>query len=141
MGVRKDVSKAHPDFLVKLGEAGMRQLVSDHYDLLVKSEISDLFPASGDDLKNAKKHAADFMIQINGGPKYFNESRGAPQMVGRHNPFRITMEARTVWLDLYRTLLLQLKGADGQPMDEELVLGWWNYLDVFSQWMVNTPSS
>ncbi len=141
MGVRPPVTKAHPEFLQLLGEQGMRELVSNHYDGLVQSEISFLFPKNDEDLIAAKKHAADFLIQICGGPMYFNESRGAPQMVGRHAPFRITAEARNTWLGIYIPLLQELKTHDGQPMPEELVRSFWNYLDIFSIWMINTPSA
>ena len=141
MGVRPPVTKAHPEFLQLLGEQGMRDLVSNHYDALAQSDISFLFPMDKEDFEEAKKHSADFLIQICGGPKYFNESRGAPQMVGRHAPFRITAEARNTWLGLYIPLLQELKSKDGEPMPEELVLSYWNYLDIFSIWMINTPSS
>jgi len=140
MGVRPPVTKAQPEFLQLLGEEGARKMVSDHYDLLVKSDAKELFPLVGDDLVEAKKHASDFIIQICGGPAYFNQNRGAPQMVGRHAPFRITMEARNTWLEEYAKVLSNLKSKDGEAMPEDLVKGFWNYLDVFSLWMVNTAS-
>lgn len=44
-------------------------------------------------------------IQICGGPKYFNENRGAPMMVARHQPFKITPKTRMVWLECYIEVL------------------------------------
>ena len=140
MGVRPPVTKAQPAFLELLGEEGARKMVSDHYDLLVQSDAKELFPLTGDDLAEAKKHAADFIIQICGGPAYFNQNRGAPQMVGRHAPFRITMEARNTWLESYAKVLKGLKTKDGEDFPEDVLKSFWNYLDVFSIWMVNTPS-
>lgn len=140
MGVRPPVTKAQPLFLQLLGEAGARQMVSDHYDLLASSDIKELFPLEADALAEAKQHSADFIIQICGGPAYFNQNRGAPQMVGRHAPFRITMEARTVWLESYAKVLSNLKTKDGEDFPEDILKGFWGYLDVFSIWMVNTPS-
>ncbi len=140
LGVRPPVTKPHPAFYELVGEEGMRKLVSDHYDLIKDSEIRFLFPIDEEDFEDAKKHAADFLIQICGGPDYFNQTRGAPQMVGRHAPFRITAEARFVWLDLYRQLLDGLVGANGEPVPEEIVKSFWDYLDIFSIWMINTPS-
>lgn len=138
MGVRPPVTKPNPQFLVQLGEEGFRELVSEHYELLKESDIAELFPTENPEaFAAAKKHAADFMIQICGGPAYFNTSRGAPQMVGRHAPFKITPQARVRWLECYAMLLPALveKGVS-----EENILSYWNYLDVFSHWMVNTPS-
>ncbi len=140
LGVRPPVTKPHPAFLDLVGEDGARKMVADHYDLVVDSDIKALFPIEADDLAEAKKHAADFIIQICGGPAYFNQNRGAPQMVGRHAPFRITMEARQVWLEEYAKVLAAVKTEDGEDMPEDILKGFWNYLDIFSLWMVNTPS-
>jgi hemoglobin len=77
------------------------------------------------------------MIQICGGPAYFNQSRGEPRMVGRHAPFRIDPAARRRWLELYASLLpaLETEGINPQHIQT-----FWNYLDIFSLWMVNTPA-
>lgn len=140
LGVRPPVTKPHPAFLDLVGEEGARKMVADHYDLVVESDIKALFPIEADDLAEAKKHAADFIIQICGGPAYFNQNRGAPQMVGRHAPFRINMEARQVWLEEYAKVLAAVKTKDGEDMPEDILKAFWNYLDIFSLWMVNTPS-
>lgn len=140
LGVRPPVTKPHPAFLDLVGEEGARKMVADHYDLVVESDIKALFPIEADDLAEAKKHAADFIIQICGGPAYFNQNRGAPQMVGRHAPFRINMEARQVWLEEYAKVLAAVKTEDGEDMPEDILKAFWNYLDIFSLWMVNTPS-
>ena len=140
LGVRPPVTKPHPDFLKHFGEEQFRKLISDHYDSLITSDIRSLFPLNEEDLIAAKAHASDFFIQISGGPAYFNQHRGQPQMVGRHAPFRITLEARNTWLSLYIPLLENLKTKDGQPMPEELTMSLWNYLDIFSIWMMNTQS-
>jgi len=136
-GQRPPVTKPNPGFLEELGEEAFRKLVSDHYDLLKDSDISELFPIDDPaEFAAAKKHAADFMIQICGGPSYFNQSRGAPQMVGRHAPFKITQKARLRWLECYAMLLPTLAST----VSNDNIQSFWNYLDVFSNWMVNTPS-
>jgi hemoglobin len=134
-GVRPPVTKAIPEFLIEIGEEGLRQLVSDHYDALKESDIKHLFPLDDEEFKLAKQHSADFMIQICGGPAYFNQNRGAPQMVGRHAPFRIDAKARETWLKLYQPLFLELKE---KGITERSLESFWNYLNVFSLWMVNT---
>lgn len=132
-GTRPQVELPNPQILQHLGEEGMRKLVSDHYDLLRQSNIKGLFPPSDEGFEMAKKHSADFFIQICGGPRYFDQSRGAPRMVARHSPFKINQEARRIWLESYIMVLSQL------DMSDELKQSFWNYIDIFSIWMLNTP--
>jgi hemoglobin len=115
-----------------LGEEGIRRLVSDHYDLLVNSEVKDLFPDNAEELNRAKKHAADFFVQICGGPMYFNKNRGRPMLYKRHLPHKITPEAREVWLDCYRQALQKY------TIPEDTARSFWDYLNDFSMWMVNS---
>ncbi len=137
-GVRPPVIKPNPAFLQELGEEGFRELVSEHYELLKESDISHLFPVEDpQEFADAKKHAADFMIQICGGPRHFEASRGAPRMVGRHDPFAITEGARQRWLECYAMLLPALSDR----VSDENIQSFWNYLNMFSQWMVNTQGS
>jgi len=133
-GVRAEVQRPIPEFYATVGEDGIRKLVAEHYELLKVSSIKELFPVDDEvEFAKAKKHAADFFIQFLGGPRYFEQSRGAPQMVGRHNPFKITGKSRIVWLSLYLELL---KDMEAEP---KAVESYWNYLNSFSTWMVNTP--
>lgn len=138
IGVRPPVTKPHPGFLHQVGEERFRKLVDDHYDLIRNSDIAFLFPVNDeDDFDQAKKHAADFLIQISGGPDYFSQDRGEPQMVGRHAPFRIDDAGRRSWLELYAPLLAALVD---EGVDEAYIQSFWDYLDVFSIWLINTPS-
>ncbi|HEX5623830.1 MAG TPA: globin [Sulfuricurvum sp.] len=138
LGVRPPVTKPHPGFLFEVGEERLRKLVNDHYELIRTSDIAFLFPIfDEDDFSAAKKHAADFLIQICGGPDYFNQTRGEPRMVGRHAPFRIDAAARRRWLEFYAQLLPALEEEGINP---EYIQSFWNYLDIFSIWMINTPS-
>jgi len=134
-GVRPPVTKPIPEFLLEVTEQGMRDLISKHYDSLRVSSISKLFPQDPEEFEQAKKHSSDFFIQICGGRAYFNENRGAPQMIGRHAPFRIDAEARQTWLELYKPLLLELKEAN---VTETSLNSFWGYLNIFSIWMINT---
>lgn len=135
-GVRPPVTKPIPEFYIEMGEDGMRQMVSDHYDLIKQSDIYHLFPQDDAEFEEAKKHSADFMIQICGGPAYFNQNRGAPQMVGRHAPFAITPQARERWLELYQPVLEKLVTEKG--VTERSVQSFWDYINIFSIWMINT---
>ena len=131
-GERPPVTIPSPEFLKILKEEGIRQLVSNHYDLLSKSEIKHLFPRIDEELDKAKQRSSDFFIQICGGYPYFNENRGKPMLARRHATFAITPEARIVWLNCYQRVLSELE------LPDDVILSFWNYLNVFSFWMVNT---
>ena len=131
MGERPDVTIPVRDFLKQLGEEGIRKMVSRHYDLMRVSDIKHLFPESDEDFENAKLRSSDFMIQICGGPDYFNQHRGKPMMINRHAPFKITPQGRIVWLTCYRQALIET------GLTETLILSFWEYINVFSAWMVN----
>lgn len=133
-GQRPAVSLPSPQLLDVLTESGIRKLVSDHYDLLSQSEIRHLFPRIEEALDKAKQRSSDFFIQICGGHPYYNENRGKPMLARRHTPFAITPEARVVWLQCYQQALSEL------DIPEDLIQSFWNYLNVFSFWMVNTRS-
>lgn len=135
LGTRPPVVKPDPKVLEFLGEEGMRKMVSDHYDLLRQSDIKGLFPPTEEGFAMAKQHSADFFIQICGGVDYFNQNRGAPMMVARHQPFKITPSARKIWLESYAIVL------NSMDMPEDLKQSFWNYIDIFSIWMLNTPES
>ena len=138
IGVRPPVAKPHPGFFYEVQEERFRKLVNDHYESIKSSDIAFLFPVfDDDDFAEAQKHAADFLIEISGGPDYFTQTRGEHHMVGRHAPFRIDEHARHTWLALYIPLLEELEGEGISP---EYIESFWNYLNIFSMWMVNTKS-
>ena len=134
-GVRPPVTKPIPEFLLEVGEEGLRELISKHYDSIKTSDIYNIFPQDDAEFAQAKINSSDFFIQICGGPKYFNTNRGAPQMIGRHAPFRITQQARQTWLELYKPLIEELKE---KGITETSLYSFWGYLNIFSIWMINT---
>ena len=133
-GLRLNKYQPDNDLYTILGEEGIRQMVSDHYDLLAASKMKHLFPDDEKGLAGAKQRSADFFIQRLGGPDYFNQRRGSPQLASRHLPFRIDSEARVVWLQCYAKVLSKL-----ESVPEPVIEAFWNYLHDFSNWMVNTP--
>jgi hemoglobin len=131
-GVRPQVTLPSSEMFLLLKEEGMRKMISDFYDLLVESEIKELFPKNPVALEKAKEHSADFFIQICGGPAYFNMNRGQPKLNQRHLPFKITAGSREVWLNCFKDVLQKLN------LPGDVLQSFWNYLDVFSKWMVNS---
>ena len=134
-GEKPTVTRPDPEFLNVMGEQGIRDMVSRFYDLLRLSPIKHLFKEDETEFQQSKLHSSDFMIQILGGTEYYNKHRGQPKMANRHAPFSITSEGRVEWLKCYRQVLLEIDAP------EQLVESFWNYLNVFSNWMVNTDPS
>jgi len=135
-GVNPPVTKPNPAFLTDIGEESMRDLLDRFYMGLFESPIKDIFPSDKEEMKIAGQHSADFFIQICGGPKYFNKNRGAPQMRGRHAPFHITPHARLHWLVTFEEALQPI--IEQKLSSEENIQSFWNYLNIFSQWMINS---
>ncbi len=134
-GVTPPVTKPNPGFLTDIGEEGMRALLDRFYMGLYESPIKELFPQEIDVMKDAGQTSADFFIQICGGTPYFNQNRGAPQMGKRHAPFAITPDARLHWLVCFEEALQLI--IDEKQSSEENIQSFWDYLNVFSIWMIN----
>jgi len=134
-GVTPPVTKPNPAFLTDIGEEGMRALLDRFYMDLFQSPIKELFPKEIDTMKDAGQISADFFIQICGGTPYFNQNRGAPQMGKRHAPFAITPDARLHWLTCFEEAFQPI--IDDKQSSEENIQSFWNYLNVFSIWMIN----
>ena len=135
-GVNPPVTKPNPAFLTDVGEEGIRDLLDRFYMGLFESPIKDIFPLDKKEMIIAAQHSADFFIQICGGPQYFNQNRGAPQMRGRHAPFHITPHARLHWLVTFEEALQPI--IEQKLSSEENIQSFWNYLNIFSQWMINS---
>jgi hemoglobin len=135
INTRPNVDLPSKDFLNILTEEGIFKMVSDHYNLLQKTNIKGLFPPTKEGLEMAKKHSAYFFIQICGGERYFDEHRGRPMMKARHYAFKITQEARQIWLESY---IKVLKSID---MDDNIKESFWKYIDIFSIWMMNSDDN
>lgn len=135
-GYNPPVTKPNPAFLTQIGEEGMRALLDRFYMCLFQSPIKALFPKEIDIMKEAGQTSADFFIQICGGTPYFNQNRGAPQMGRRHAPFAITPDARLHWLICFEEALQPI--IDEKQSSEENIQSFWDYINVFSIWMINT---
>lgn len=110
------------------GEEALRELVHLFYEEIETSAIRHMFP---EHLEESEKKAADFMVQVLGGPQYYTHNYQQPKMRQQHMPFEIDEKARRAWLGSYKKALA--KSAMSEK-DKEIV---WDYLNVFSTWMVN----
>jgi hemoglobin len=128
------VQKPNRGFLDEVGEEGIRQLLDRLYMQLDVSPIRSIFPPlDTEGMRDAGQVSADFFIQICGGPSYFNQKHGAPQMRGRHAPFAITPEARLHWLICFESALKPLEDS----VSKENLQSFWNYINIFSIMMIN----
>ena len=112
----------------KVGEEKLRTLVKLFYEEIPHTSIIGMFP---DDLSESEKKAADFMVQVTGGPQYYTHNYQKPKMRQQHFDFEIDEKARRAWLGAYKKALGK---SDIDERSKEII---WEYLNSFSTWMVN----
>lgn len=123
------------EIYTQMGEANIFKMLEDFYLELEKSSIRSMFP---ENMAEASKKSAAFFVFILGGPPLYQQKFGPPMMRKRHMPFAIDAEARLVWLECFKNVLVDADKKYGFPMQH--LSSFWNFLDQFSAWMVNTKS-
>ncbi|HLP23703.1 MAG TPA: globin, partial [Microbacteriaceae bacterium] len=113
------------------GEDGFRRLCAAFYrGVAADPLLREMYPE--DDLGPAEERLRMFLEQYWGGPGTYSEQRGHPRLRMRHQPFRVTPEARDHWLNAMRAAVDSL---DLPPLVEAEL---WGYLDRAAHAMVNT---
>ncbi|MCL4133662.1 UNVERIFIED_CONTAM: hypothetical protein GTU68_056734 [Idotea baltica] len=80
------------------GEAFFTDLAERFYaGVSADAELLSMYPQP-DDLTDAKKHLALFLMQYWGGPTTYSDQRGHPRLRMRHGPFTIGVAERDAWL-------------------------------------------
>lgn len=107
------------------------RLVEEFYAGVEKDEI--LRPLYPEDLTDAKKHLALFLIQRCGGRGTYSEERGHPRMRGRHMPFKIRTIERDAWIRNMSNALNKINelAQHRETLDE--------FFSSFATFMINTP--
>lgn len=121
------------DIYALMGEDNIFKMLEDFYLELEKSPIRGMFP---EDMKAASKKSAAFFVAICGGPPLYHQLYGPPMMRKRHLAFNIDEAARQVWLSCFRIVLNDAEKKYNFPPQH--LPGFWNFLEQFSGWMVNT---
>ncbi|HEX2849734.1 MAG TPA: globin [Acidimicrobiales bacterium] len=86
-------------------------LVERFYERVAADEL--LRPMYPDDLNDATRHLALFLIQYWGGPPTYAAERGHPRLRARHLPFVIGERERDHWFSHMRAAVLESgAGAD-----------------------------
>lgn len=122
-----------PEIFASMGKENIYQMIEDFYLELEKSSIRHLFPP---DIIAASRRSAAFFVFILGGPPLYQQQFGSPMMRKRHLPFPIDEEARREWLRCFQIILQDADQKYHFPMQH--MQGFWNFLEQFSAWMVNT---
>jgi hemoglobin len=122
----------NPEIFARMGQDNIYKMLEDFYLELEKSSIRHLFDA---DMVQASKRSAAFFVHVLGGPPLYHQQFGPPMMRARHLPFAIDEQARQVWLNCFKAILVQADQKYGFPMEH--MESFWRFLDQFSGWMVN----
>lgn len=70
-----------------------------------------------EDLTDARRHLAGFLVQYWGGPSTYSDERGHPRLRMRHAPFAIGPAERDAWLRNMLTSLDAVAAARGTPVE------------------------
>jgi len=130
------ISGPSPAIYAAMGRDNLYRMIEDFYRELGASPIRAMFPE--DLLASAKKSAA-FFVQLLGGPPEYSERFGSPRMRARHLAFTITPSARATWLECFERVLARAERDYAFPAEH--LPGFREFLQRFSQWMVNTAEN
>lgn len=119
-----------------MGQANIVKMIQDLYDRLWVSSIASMFRRNQGE---AVQRSADFFVTLLGGPPLFAQRYGSPMMRRRHFPFAIDEAGRQVWLKCFTDVLAE--GSEKYAFPEDHLLGFIQFLDAFSCWMVNVAPS
>ncbi|MES2201780.1 MAG: hypothetical protein V4498_05980 [candidate division FCPU426 bacterium] len=120
------------DLYAQLGEEAIFRICRDFYSELERSSIRAMFPENMDE---ASKKLAMFLVPLMGGPPLYQMKHGPPRMRARHIPFVISEAERGIWLACFDKVLARAPEAYGFP--KEKIPGFRAFLEGFSAWMVN----
>ncbi|MEZ5343428.1 MAG: globin [Acidimicrobiales bacterium] len=113
------------------GDAYFVDLVDRFYDKVMADPV--LIPLYRDDVAEASRKTALFLIQYWGGPSTYNDERGHPRLRMRHNPFVIGQAERDAWLTH------MMASIDERPLQPEVRELFSRYFEHASTAMMNHP--
>ena len=117
------------------GEQFFVQLVDRFYVGVAADPL--LRPLYPEDMTEARRHLALFLMQYWGGPATYNEERGHPRLRMRHVPFVIGPGERDAWLlHMQEAVQHMAASTDLSAADIEELLA---YFDMAAHSLVNAP--
>jgi hemoglobin len=120
------------EIYARMGEDNIFRMCEDFYGEIGRSSVRHLFP---DDLPEASKKIAAFLVGLLGGPPLYQERYGDPMMRARHLKFPIDEAARQEWLRCFKRVLSSAEETYQFPAEH--LDGFIHFLEGFSAWMVN----
>ena len=99
----------------------------------VVEEDETLRPMYPEELTDAKRHLALFLVQYWGGPQTYMQERGHPRLRMRHVPFVINKRAREAWMEAMTIALEATRGYLSPAQYDEI----YAYFDMASRQMRN----
>jgi len=120
------------EIYAQMGQDNIFAMCAEFYGEIESSSIRHMFP---DDLPEASKKIAAFLVGLFGGPPLYRERYGEPMMRARHMKFPINDSDRQEWLRCFKTVLEH--AIEKYAFPEEDLPGFIRFLDGFSAWMVN----
>ncbi len=94
-------------------------------------ELLAMYP-DPEDLTDAKRHLALFLMQYWGGPTTYSDDRGHPRLRMRHMPFRIGQAERDAWM---RHMTAAVTASP--DLDPELERRFMDYFSMAADHLIN----
>ena len=107
------------------------RLVEAFYEGVESDQV--LRPLYPEDLTDAKRHLALFLIQRTGGHTTYSNERGHPRLRARHVPFRIGTAERDAWLTNMANALEKTPEFAGSRKQLE------EFFSSFATFLMNQP--
>lgn len=116
------------------GEPFFEELVDRFYaGVAADPELLAMYPKP-EDLGDAKKHLAQFLVQYWGGPATYSDQRGHPRLRMRHMPFAIGRKERDAWM---RHMSAAVDAAE--DLDPEIARRFMDYFATAADHLINSP--
>jgi len=111
------------------GEAAFFRLVKRFYQGVANDPV--LRPLYPDDMSEAERNTALFLIQFCGGPATYSAQKGHPRLRMRHYPFAIGQKERDAWV-------LHMNGAVDTEIENADVRAYLkNYFEKTATFLMN----
>lgn len=113
------------------GEPTIRRIVDAFYAGVADDPmLRPMYPEA--DLGPAAERLTLFLCQYWGGPSTYNELRGHPRLRIRHAPFKVTKDARDLWLGHFAHGLAAVELTDQQRAE------FWSYVTHAANFLLNS---
>lgn len=115
------------------GEEAFFRLVKNFYAGVAGDPI--LRPLYPEDMSEAERNTALFLIQFCGGPATYSAQKGHPRLRMRHYPFAIGQKERDAWVfHMTRAVESEIENPDVRAYLNQ-------YFEKTATFLINSPSS